>query len=457
MSRGVVLRVTVGLLLSASCLLPAGQVQAEPQRWAAVIGIGQYKDPTIRRLDFAVADAKAMYDFLVDPTGGGFPKGNVQLLLDAQATQVALRSALGTVLARQAVQGDTVFIYYAGHGAPEVDLGNREPDGYAKYLVPYDANPKDLFATAINMGEVETFFGRIRADTVVLALDTCYSGAGAGRGFTTLQSGRRDISLTGDFLARLSKGKGRAILTAADTNEVALELSNLGHGLFTYYILEGLKGGADAQGKGYVTLNDLYSFVHERVARESRRAGGNQNPQLIAQTAGEIVLAGRTSGSVGLTPLPRPPDTRVPGQTEGPSAQTIFERAERLHKEGDLGGALKGYEQAIALNPRFSLAYIGRASIRQKQGDVLGALADWDQVASFDPERAAKEHPGKGIATDMAKEVGDLARKSHLDPMKVEDYARAVQLVNSGAQYAKAVELLRSAKKDIERQIKSGW
>lgn len=238
------------------CLIPVA-AHAEPQKWAVVIGIGQYKDHAIRPLRFAVADAKAVYDFLVDPKGGGFPKGNVQLLLDQQATQVVLRSALGTTLARRAVGGDTVFIYYAGHGAPEADLANREPDGYAKYLVPYDADPKDLFATAINMAEVETFFSRIKADTVILALDTCYSGAGGGRGFANLPPGGRDITLQGDFLARLAQGKGRAILTAADTNEVALELDDLRHGLFTYHSLEGLRGKADRFGRDYISLQDV--------------------------------------------------------------------------------------------------------------------------------------------------------------------------------------------------------
>jgi hypothetical protein len=279
-------------LLSVVCLLPAA-AQAQPQKWAVVIGIGQYKDPAIRPLRYAVADARAVYNFLVDPAAGGFPKAHVQILLDQLATQKALRSALGTHLARRAVKGDRVFIYYAGHGALEADLENREPDGYAKYLVPYDAEAKDLFASAINMAEVETFFSRIKAETVVLAMDACYSGAGGGRGFANLPPGGRDIRLRGDFLDRLIQGKGRAILTAADTNEVALELPELGHGLFTYYLLEGLKGKADVQGKGYVTLQDTYRYVYDRVARQSRQMGGNQNPKLMAQAVGEIVLAGR--------------------------------------------------------------------------------------------------------------------------------------------------------------------
>jgi formylglycine-generating enzyme required for sulfatase activity len=298
------------LLLAAFQHTPAW---GEAQKWAVVIGIGQYKDPAIPPLRFAGADAKAIYDFLVDPKGGGYPQANVQMLLDQQATLTAVRSALGTQLARRAVQGDAVFIYYAGHGPPEADLANREPDGYAKFLVPYDADAKDLFATAINMAEVETFFSRIKAETVVLALDTCYSGAGSGRGFANLPAGGRDISLKGDFLARLAQGKGRAILTAADTNEVALELPDLGHGLFTYYLLEGLQGRADTQGRGFVTLQDVYAYVYDRVARQSRQVGGNQNPKLIAQAVGEIILAGRPSSASSIAPpAPAPPTTAPP-------------------------------------------------------------------------------------------------------------------------------------------------
>lgn len=265
-----------------------------PQKWAVVVGVGLYKDTTIRRLNYTVADAKAVYDFLVDARGGGFPKDNVRLLLDRDATQRSVRSALGTWLARRAVRGDMVFIYYAAHGAPEVDYSNREPDGFTKFLVPYDAEASDLYATAINMTEVETFLSRIKAETVVLVLDTCYSGAAGGRAFANLPQGRsRDIKLQGDFLNRLAQGKGRAVLTAADTNELALELPELRHGIFTYYFLEALRGKADSRGVGYVTPQDAYQYLYDRVVRHSRQAGGNQNPKLTAQAVGEIILAGR--------------------------------------------------------------------------------------------------------------------------------------------------------------------
>lgn len=329
------LAILFGVVMSLG--FSASEALADPQRWAVVVGIGKYKDPSIRPLRYAVADARAIHDFLIDPNGGRFPRQNVQLLLDEQASQKALRSALGTILARRAVKGDTVFIYYAGHGAPEADLSNREPDGYAKFLVPYDADAKDLFASAINMAEVETFFSRIKADTIVLALDTCYSGAGGGRGFANLPAGGRDITLKADFLDRLAQGRGRAILTAADANEVALESASLGHGLFTFHLLEALRGKADAQKKGYVTLQDAYQYVYERVARQSRQEGGNQNPKLMAQAVGEIILAGRATRRV-VTVVP-PPEVKVVPRVGSLSIRSLAETVEVWLGERRLGEA----------------------------------------------------------------------------------------------------------------------
>ena len=131
----------------------------------------------------------------------------------------------------------------------------------------------------------------------MVALDTCYSGAGSGRGFSNLPPGGRDMTLSSAFMDRLGQGRGRAILMAADANEVALEVSELGHGLFTYHLIEALQGRADVEGKGYVTLSDVYRYVHERVARRSRELGGNQNPKLVTQSVGEIVLVGRPTAN----------------------------------------------------------------------------------------------------------------------------------------------------------------
>ena len=198
-------------------------------------------------------------------------------------------SALGTFLARRAAKDDMIFIFYAGHGAPETDYTRREPDGFSKYLVPYDSDADDLYATAIPMTEIQTIFERIESDRLIFVVDACYSGASGGRTFSLLK-GARAARITGDFVEKLAQGKGRLILTASEANEVSLELGELKHGLFTYYLLEALQGKGDANQDGRVSIRELYDYVHDKVSRHSKQVGGSQHPILRGETSGQILL-----------------------------------------------------------------------------------------------------------------------------------------------------------------------
>jgi uncharacterized caspase-like protein len=262
---------------------------AVAERWAVVIGIGRYEHAGIPGLDYAVADAEAVYRALVGPAG--FARERVLLITDTGAQRPTLRNlkaALGTFLARSARKDDTVLIYFAGHGASEPDPRGAERDGLAKYLVPVDADPDDLFATALPMDDLAGIFARIEAERVVAFLDTCYSGAAGGRTFATkrTRAGQPDEA----FLERVTRARGRAIITASRPAEVSLELPELGHGLFTYYLLQGLQGAADRDGDGVVVLQELYEYVEREVARRSRAAGGNQHPVMKSELEGTLPL-----------------------------------------------------------------------------------------------------------------------------------------------------------------------
>jgi hypothetical protein len=137
---------------------------AKPNReqWAVVIGVGAYKSTAIPQLRYSVADAELVHQVLVGQ--GGFKKENVLLITDKTERKPTLRDlkwALGTFLARSAKKDDLILIFFAGHGAPEIDPRGAESDGLAKYLVPSDADPNDLYSTALPMDEFQTIFDRI--------------------------------------------------------------------------------------------------------------------------------------------------------------------------------------------------------------------------------------------------------------------------------------------------------
>jgi hypothetical protein len=259
------------------------------ESWAVIIGVGRYDSPAIPFLKYSVPDADAMYTVLT--TSGGFKKDNVLLLTDRSDRKPTLRNvkyALGTFLARSARKDDTVVIYFAGHGAPEVDPRGIERDGLAKYLIPTDADPDDLFSTALPMDDLQTVFGRIEADRVVVFLDACYSGAAGGRTFASRRT--RAGAVDDLFLERLTRSRGRAIVTAARPSEVSIELPELGHGIFTYYLTEGLRGAGDLNRDGIVALQELYEYVEQQVTRKSRAVGGNQHPVMKGELEGILPL-----------------------------------------------------------------------------------------------------------------------------------------------------------------------
>jgi len=269
---------------------PPPAAAATQERWAVVIGVGAYESSAIPRLKYTVSDAEAIYRTLVGPAG--FKKDNVLLLTDRSERKPTLRNikwALGTFLGRSAKKDDTVVIFFAGHGAPEVDTRGLERDGLAKYLIPSDADPDDLYSTALPMDELQTIFERIEAERVVAFLDACYSGAAGGRTFSAKRT--RAGAVDDLFLERLTRSKGRAIITASRPAEVSIELPELGHGIFTYYLVEGLKGAADLNRDGIVSLQELYEYVEQQVTTKSRAVGGNQHPVMKGELEGALPLA----------------------------------------------------------------------------------------------------------------------------------------------------------------------
>ena len=259
------------------------------QQWAVVIGVDSYRDNRIPALACAEKDAREIAN--VFHRKMGFKEDHIKVILGKEGTQQNIRSALGTWLARNTGKEDLVLIFYAGHGAPEIDptknSTKKSQDGWAKYLVPHDAKADDLYATGIPMAEIATIFDRIEAERVIFISDACYSGAAGGRSSFAL-GGTRGVNV-GDLPSELTKGKGRVILTAGGIGEPVFEDKASGHGLFTQYLLEGLSGKA-ANTQGDVTLAGLYNYVSGQVTGKSRLLGGAQHPVMKGEMQGDIIL-----------------------------------------------------------------------------------------------------------------------------------------------------------------------
>jgi Caspase domain len=249
--------------------------------WAVIVGINDY--PNLPKLKYAVNDAREFQRFLVDRNG--VPVENITMLLNEQATLRNFRSSLGTQLKADAAADDMAIIFFAGHGATERDPESPDGDGLEKYLLAWESEPGDLYSTAMPMREIAYIFRRIRSQRLVFIADSCYSGGSGGRTIGT--TGMR-ANLSDTFMDRIASGIGKVIITASAANEVSVEKDELQHGVFTYYLLEGLKGPADTDQDGMVTVDEAYLYVSEKVSRET---GQEQHPMKKGSVQGKLVLS----------------------------------------------------------------------------------------------------------------------------------------------------------------------
>lgn len=250
---------------------PVGMAGIVGARWAVIIGVSQYKDTRISQLRYAAADASSFYDWIVSPQGGKFAPSMVKLLTDADATGVNIKKALFEWLA-QAIEEDTVTIYFAGHGSPQ---SPDHPENL--FLLPYDTQYDSVQTTGFPMWDIETALKRfIKAKKVIVITDACHAG-GVGQGFDVARRAGRGVNVVpiSSSLQSLSKiNDGVCIISASDDNQLSQESAQWGggHGVFTFHLVEGLKGKADYNKDGIVTLGEIIPFLSEQVRRETRNA-----------------------------------------------------------------------------------------------------------------------------------------------------------------------------------------
>ena len=240
-------------------------------RWAVIIGISQYKDTRIAPLRYAAADARSFHDWIVSPDGGRYAPSMVNLLLDAKATGANIKKALFEWLA-QAIEEDTVTIYFAGHGSPQ---SPDHPENL--FLLPYDTQYDSVPTTGFPMWDIETALKRfIKARRVIVITDACHAG-GVGQAFDVARRAGRGLNVVpmASSLQNLSRiSEGVCIISASDDNQMSQEGAQWGggHGVFTFHLLDGLKGKADYNKDGLVTLGEIIPFLSEQIRRDTRNA-----------------------------------------------------------------------------------------------------------------------------------------------------------------------------------------
>jgi Caspase domain len=246
-----------------------------PQQWALLVGVTKYSHlPSLR---FCARDMKKLEEVLVESSG--YPRKNVRLLADvgdgksaATTGKASVQSAWKSLL--EQVQGnDTVLFAFSGHG--------MEDDGKG-YLMTSDADPKRVVATALPMSWVYEQLDRCPAKSKVVMVDACHSGATKGKSFS-------QQTLVG--------GDGVYGLFSCKSNQESWEDPNLQHGVFTYYLINALRGEADLRenngnGDHQVSADEVFQYLSKKVPTHVKsHFRADQQPFRRVASSGSHVLS----------------------------------------------------------------------------------------------------------------------------------------------------------------------
>ncbi|MCB0526429.1 MAG: caspase family protein [Saprospiraceae bacterium] len=225
--------------------------------WAVVVGVGKYTAmPSLR---FTDDDAFRFYSHLKSPEGGALPDSQIEILVDESATRENILRTMRKYFLR-ADENDVVMLYFSGHGLEGCFLP-----------VDYDG-----YNNKLRHEEIRQIFKESKAKHKICIADACHSGTLDYSGALTAK-GPAPVSLDHYYQAFEDSDGGIALLMSSKAEELSLEDHGLRQGVFTYYILRGMKGAADTNGDYIVTVRELYSYVYAKVREYT---AGVQTPVL---------------------------------------------------------------------------------------------------------------------------------------------------------------------------------
>ena len=244
--------------------------------WAVIIGIDKYKYSD--QLNYAVKDAEAVKDMLISKFD--FPEKNIRYLTNEEATLSNIKLNLGEV-ATSAGENDRILVFYSGHGETL-----KGADGSAKgYIIPYEGRQDNPFGTGFAMDEILTTSQVSNSKHMLFLMDACYSGLMTERGKGLAKpKGER-------ALLKLANKKARQIITAGGRDEQVIERDEWQHSAFTKNLLAGLDDWeADPNNRGYVTADELGTYLRENVIIDSDEQQIPQKGRFLNSGGGEFVF-----------------------------------------------------------------------------------------------------------------------------------------------------------------------
>jgi hypothetical protein len=239
---------------ATSIHMDKGYSKQMPRIFAVIVGVADHEG-SANDLAYADDDARLFHGHLRAAFQREVSQGEAVLLTDRQATRDRILSELDRVFAKAGEQ-DYVIFYFSGHGGPG-----------------------QFFSTEAAPIEHTEIKGRFRASAAKYRLciaDACFAGSMGGGGALENYS---EVQQLRD--ARL------AVLLSSSRTEISAERPDLRQGLFSYWLIRGMRGAADLDGDKYITAGELFVYTRKAVINASK---GKQQPVVIGQQLDRIPL-----------------------------------------------------------------------------------------------------------------------------------------------------------------------
>ncbi len=232
--------------------------------WAVIIGVSAYDHmPTLKYTD---DDAYRMYAFLKSPEGGALLDDQIKILIDEDATKDKILKVMRDVFGK-AGPNDLVMVYFSGHGL----RGS---------FLPIDF---DGFNQKVEHEDINAILESSPAKYKLVIADACHSGS-----LLAIKSGETRNVLA-DYYKTLAQAQpGTALILSSKGEETSLESSGLRQGVFSHFLIRGLKGEADKDGNKIVTVQELFDFIDENVRAYTMN---RQSPVMKGQYDGTMTVS----------------------------------------------------------------------------------------------------------------------------------------------------------------------
>ncbi|TAN41388.1 MAG: hypothetical protein EPN22_15410 [Nitrospirae bacterium] len=262
--------------------LPEGE-KAGKYDVAVVVGNRNYAASGLTDVEFADRDAAIMKEYLIKTFG--FDPRNI--IFEKNATFTRFTEIFGSDrdhkgdLFRYVKEGASkVFIYYSGHGAP--DLDSKEA-----YFVPVDAKAQNLALTGYRLQTFYNNLSKLPAQKVTIVLDACFSG-NSERGIIF-----KDANISPGILKvkkEFEAPQNALLITSAGVDQVSTWFPAKKHSLFTYFFLKGLQGEADINKDGRITAGEMKAYLGENVPYEARRLSRIEQKPVVFGNDGDVIV-----------------------------------------------------------------------------------------------------------------------------------------------------------------------